>query len=372
MFHIIHFFFNHLRIRRTTTDGIFSLKQVIEKRVEFNLETHLAFIDLVKAFDNVSRQILWQIMKRRGYPQHLIGVLESIYKETKIVILIGDRITRSEYVNQGVRQGCSLSPTLYNIYMDDAIRRWKQQAPLGIKIAQESYLNTILYADDQVIIQSSEDDLQKSVFLLKNIGKEYNMKISTRKTKVMAFAGKDPVRSKIVLDNRILEQVSHFTYLGCDVSYEKDKEILRRVSRFQTVCGFINRTFRRRVRKDTQARLYDVMAVPLLLYGCESWVLRSAQLRKVEAAEMRFLRGMRGCSLRDHIRSSDIRRELGREETILEKMYRYRSKWVDHVERMAEERVAVRSLNYRPTGRRSVGRPRKRWCEAGTGVAPNP
>jgi len=68
------------------------------------------------------------------------------------------------------------------------------------------YRNTFLAADDKVIIQDSEDKLQKSVYMLKEMSKEHNLKISTDKTKIMAFKGKSLVRSKIEIDGSIFEQ----------------------------------------------------------------------------------------------------------------------------------------------------------------------
>ena len=70
------------------------------------------------------------------------------------------------------------------------------------------------FADGQVIIQDSEDKLQKSVYLLNQMSKDYNLKISTDKTKITAFNGKHLVRSKIEIDRSILEQVKQFNYLG--------------------------------------------------------------------------------------------------------------------------------------------------------------
>jgi hypothetical protein len=62
------------------------------------------------------------------------------------------------------------------------------------------FLKTLLSADDQVIIQDSEDKLQKSVHILNQVSKEYNLKISTDKTKIMAVKGKHLVCSKIETD----------------------------------------------------------------------------------------------------------------------------------------------------------------------------
>ena len=224
---------------RSTIDDIFCLKQIMEKRIEFNRETHLAFIDLEKASDRISRQKLWGILRNRGYPEHLIQTVKSLYEGTKIMIK-GNQM--KEEINQGVRQGCSLSPILFNIYMDDMIREWKKMVPSGIYLGNHVYLNLLLYADDQVIIQENEDDLQRSIYKLNQLCKEYNFHISLQKTKIMAFKGSVPIRSKIVLDDQVLEQISHFNYLGCDVTYLDNHEITNRVHKFQVICGCVNKT----------------------------------------------------------------------------------------------------------------------------------
>ena len=71
--------------------------------------------------------------------------------------------------------------------------------------------------DDQVIIADTEDNFQKAAYKLT----EYVLTISVQKTKSMAFKGRDPVRTKIVIDNKIIEQVNSFNYLGNMISYEK-------------------------------------------------------------------------------------------------------------------------------------------------------
>ena len=111
------------------------------------------------------------------------------------------------FINQGVRRGCNLSPALFNIYIYNLLRNWKHKVDAGVILERNLYLNTLLFADDQIIIQDSEDKLQKSVYILNQMSKDYNLKISTDKTKIVAFKGKHLVRSKIEIDRSVLEQV---------------------------------------------------------------------------------------------------------------------------------------------------------------------
>jgi hypothetical protein len=67
---------------RSCIDAIFTLKQVIEKRIEYNNETHVVFVDLEKAFDNVNRNMLWDIMEKTGYLRRLIMATRSLYDKT--------------------------------------------------------------------------------------------------------------------------------------------------------------------------------------------------------------------------------------------------------------------------------------------------
>lgn len=333
---------------------------LIAKRREFNLETHMAFIDFEKAFDRIDRRKIWGIMTKRGYPEHLINTIKSLYEETKIVINTGSVRTEEISINQGVRQGCSLSPTLFNIYIDDLVREWKTIVSTGIKLNHHVHLNLLLFADDLTIIQASEDDLQRAVHKLNQLCLHYNLTISIKKTKVMAHRGKFPVRTKIIMDNQPLEQISHFEYLGCNISYEVDHDIENKINKFQRICGTINRTLRNKTRKDTKIKFYKTMAVPILTYGSESWVVKETDKRKLQAAEMRFLRKVKGCTRRDQIRNEDIRQELGI-YNLNEKIANQREQWKQHLSRMHVERIPAMVKNYKPQGKRDVGRPWRRW-----------
>jgi len=98
------------------------------------------------------------------------------------------------------------------------------------------------------------------------------------------------------------------------------------------------------------------------LYGSENWTLTASQRQRIEAAEMKLLRPLAGYTLYDHKTNNSIRKEL-RITSILDKIDEYRKKWLLHIQRMPQNRIPLKSYNYRPQGRRSIGRPKKRSRE---------
>jgi hypothetical protein len=83
------------------------------------------------------------------------------------------------------------------------------------------------------------------------------MEISHQKTKIMAFKRTEPIRSKTVIDNTILEQVNIFTYLGCNISYQEEKDIYSKITKFLQILGLLNNTLKPNlVQRITRLKLF--------------------------------------------------------------------------------------------------------------------
>jgi hypothetical protein len=186
---------------------------------------------------------------------------------------------------------------------------WQSKLRTNFRLGK-MILNTLMFADDQVIFAHSENEPQMTTQLLNKTTLNYNLEISINKSKVMAFKGKYPVRSKIMINNKTIEQVKNFNYLGCDISYNYDDDLQNKLHKFQYICGTIKRTLINKTRKYTQLKFYKAMAVPVLLYGCENWALNRVDRKKIETAEMKFSRRVAGFTLRDEVRNTAIREEL--------------------------------------------------------------
>jgi len=106
--------------------------------------------------------------------------------------------------------------------------------------------------------------------------------------------------------------------------------------------------------------MYRSIYVPTLTYGNELWVVTKRVRLRIQLAEMSFLGRVAGLSLRDRVRSSDIRRELG-VDPLLPRVERSQLRWSGHLIRMPPGRLPLEVFRACPTGRRPRGRPRTRW-----------
>jgi hypothetical protein len=170
------------------------LKILIQKHRELNNETHLSFIDYKKAFDEVNRNKLNEILTEDNIPNQLIMAIYEICKHKLIAVILQAETSEWKIINCGVRQGCSLSPLLFITYMNKITQKWKVTRHGNIPINRNVNIDTMLVADDQVLLAKSEDDLQYSVHNLNKTASKFSMKINAEKTRVMAFKGMEPIR----------------------------------------------------------------------------------------------------------------------------------------------------------------------------------
>jgi len=114
-----------------------------------------------------------------------------------------------------------------------------------------------------------------------------------------------------------------------------------------------------------------------LKFGSEAWVLKKREKQRLEAAQMKFLRHLLGITKLDKEKNQSIRQKTGT-QNIVKEIKQYQKKRLQRVQRMETNRLPKQALQYKPKGRRNIGRPRKRWRDQlhledqGTGNTPNP
>ena len=152
------------------------------------------------------------------------------------------------------------------------------------------------------------------------------------------------------------------TFLVNKGSEFNPKKACMKVGKVLQLIGFNTRTIFRKVRTETILKIHNTPVLPTFLYGSENWTLAALQRRRIEAAEMKSLRPLAGYTLCDHKTNDYIRSEL-RSTGILDKIDEYRRNWLLQLQRMPQNRIPLKSYRYRPQGRRTIGRPKKRWRE---------
>ena len=119
-----------------TRDQIANIHWIIEKAREFQKNIYFWFIDYAKAFDYVYHNKLWKILKEVGIPDHLNFLLRNLYADQEATVRTRHGTTESFQIGKGVRQGCILSPCLFNLYAEYIMRNaGLDEAQAGIKIA---------------------------------------------------------------------------------------------------------------------------------------------------------------------------------------------------------------------------------------------
>ena len=355
------------RPMRGCQDQIFCLRQISEKCYERNRDVYMCFVDLEKAYDRVPRDKLFEVLSEYRVQGQLLRAIKSMYRESRAAIRIDSRISSWFDVGNGVRQGCNLSPLLFIIYMDKIIKEADFQG--GVHIGG-SAVNSLAYADDLVILAESAEELQNNISALNRQSFSYGMKINVRKTQVMHI-GRRRKDFQCTIGTEVLEQVKEFVYLGCIFSEDGSltREFEERKRKGNIVCAQLRSAiFRKKeVSRQTKLSIYKAVYRPTILFGSESWVDSGSLVHNLEVADMRVVRMISGTSRWDQwqngISNEEIREELGI-HSVDEAGRRARLRWWGHLNRMSESREPKKILEADIAGRRSRGRPRRRWRDS--------
>ena len=145
---------------RGTRDQIANIHWIMEKAKEFQKNIYFCFIDYAKAFDCVDHKKLWKILKKKGIPDPLTCLLRNLYAPQEAKVRTGHGTTDWFQTGKQARQGCILSPCLFNFYAEYImINAGLEEAQAGIKNAGRN-INNLRYADDTTFTAESEEELK--------------------------------------------------------------------------------------------------------------------------------------------------------------------------------------------------------------------
>ena len=189
---------------RGTRDQITNLRILMQKAREHQQPLYACFIDFKKAFDSISHERLWITMLEMGYPVHLVNLLAQLYIKQKAKVRVASTLSCGFRIKKGVRQGCVLSPYLFNVLAEMVMREALESYKGGIQLGGRRLTN-LRYADDIVLLACSEMELQELVNRIDNVSRKYSLMINVDKTKVMATNG---ITCSININGEDVEQVS--------------------------------------------------------------------------------------------------------------------------------------------------------------------
>ena len=138
------------RSSRGTTDAVFAVRQIMEKARERRLQLHWNFVDFKAAFDTIWREALWKCMNASGVDRVMVGLIQSMYEQSECSVTVNGNITNWFKVGTGVRQGCLLSPSLFNLFLEFVMKDIRNLDG-GIQMG-DVRINNIRYADDRRVL----------------------------------------------------------------------------------------------------------------------------------------------------------------------------------------------------------------------------
>ena len=225
------------RVGKGTREAIGTLRMLCEKVGDYNLEMFICYVDFEKAFDRVDWTKLMKILLDLGMDWRDRRLIKNLYMGQTAAVRIGEDTTEKCSIGRGVRQGCSLSPMLFNLYAERMVKEaMERTGKAGIKVGMRT-VNAIRFADDKAIIAGSEDELQHMLSELNRVVEEFGMKINIGKTKVQRIGNKEKEeKMDVKINDKKLKEVKEFKYLGSMITSQGgcEKEIKTRIGMAKT------------------------------------------------------------------------------------------------------------------------------------------
>ena len=165
-----------------SADHILTLETLHEKYVQQqkNGKMFACFVDFKKAFDSVWHNGLLLKLLENEIGGKFYDTIKNLYSKTECAVKLSDHRTPFFSFNRGVRQGCVLSPILFNLYINELPYLIEKTNPDPFLLPNNTTVSSLLYADDLVIISKSKSDLQNSLNTLNDWSKKWRMEINTK------------------------------------------------------------------------------------------------------------------------------------------------------------------------------------------------
>ena len=348
---------------RGTRGQIVNIRNVIEKCREHKHPLYLCFIDYSKAFDCVSHPQLWTTMKKMGFPCHLVELIASLYQNQQSAVRTSGGETERFEIGRGLRQGCILSPNLFNIYSEDIMKEDLEGFNGGVKFGGTKITNQ-RYADDTTLVCNSRHELLDLLRRIKDASEKKGLLLNTKKTKIMVV-DRNRTKEDFTIDGQQIEEVSRLEYLGSMINNigGRTVKIKRRLAIARSTVQSMQNIWKSRgISISLKVRLLNAVTFSIATYGCESWVMTKNDRKRVDAFEMWCHRRLLQTTWKDRRTNTWILERIGTDlhhrSGIMKRKYRY----FGHIVRR-DGGIEKQILQGAVEGKRGKGRPSTSWTD---------
>lgn len=352
-----------------TREALFGINTLVQRSLDVNRDIYACYIDFTKAFDTVKHDKLISILKTKNIDGHDIRIIANLYWNQTAKIKVESEFSEEIQIMKGVRQGCILSPLLFNVYSEAVFEEAVLDRSMGIKI-NGKFVNNLRYADDTVILSGTIYHLQCALDKINNVCLKYGLNMNEKKTKLMIIT-KDPnnarhINTKLILNNNNIERVYSYKYLGTWISSDGDmtKEIKCRVEIARAAFCKMRKTFSNRdLSLELRIRMLKCYIFSILLYGMEAWTLKEKDMQKIQSFEMWCYRRILSISWVDKVSNQEVLRRMGKDLEIRIIIKARKLQYFGHVMRGEKYELLQLILQGKICGKRGKGRPRMNWMQ---------
>ena len=294
---------NGFRKNRCGSDNIFILNTALWKARALGEKLFMGFVDISKAYDSVDRDILWRKLESLGIDGLFLGTLKSMYSGDSVRCTVNGATTSSVYLRRGLRQGCSLSPMLFALYIME-IGEDLLASDEGIMIGNVSIAG-LLFADDILLISRSQDGLKTLLSLVKHRCDDLLLEINTGQGKTEVISPTDDLWDILDYDGTVelsLRQVVQYKYLGLETmssilrtTMAKQTKCLKVAQKYKFACLHIGSNGPDVV--EASLATWNQIALPTILFGCESILFTESTILGLERIQSEIAKRILGLSV---------------------------------------------------------------------------
>ena len=271
------------RSRKSTVDCVFMILAALRKAKRKHQSISLAFCDIAKAYDSVCRELLYTKLRSIGFGGRVVSLIRSMYFNDCVRINLAYGLSESLFFTQGVKQGCSLSPLLFALYIA-SLGLALDRSKLGVKLGK-AMITAIFFADDLLLLsRTPKRGMNKLLRIVSRFCTDMRMKLATSKTYILTNA---PNEISWKVDNITIEEILVAKYLGVTIQvrgrsmiggYEKD--MIRKATNYAYAIMNISRGILDRAM--VAKRLWESCAIPSILYCVEAVTLKKATIVELD------------------------------------------------------------------------------------------